>query len=133
MKNTELMDEQKELQLRNNDLEQQLKELKLKSIDINNWRDWNYQQIIIWIMSLENGRFKKYEKILSSSLEEEEINGSHLIRVDAVDVKGWGIKNFDDKKDLVKYIQDLVNGIDNDNNIAAVADIEGGISGGHFK
>ena len=124
------MEEQKELQLRNNNLEQELKEMKLKSIDINNWKNWNYQQIIIWIMSLDKGRFKKYENKLSSSLEEEEINGSHLLRVNEADVKGWGIKNFDDKKDLVKHIQDLVN--DNDN-VAAIADIEGGVSGGHFK
>ena len=128
------MDEQKELQIRNNNLEQELKEIKLKSIDINNWKDWNYKQIIIWIMSLDKGRFKKYEKILLSSLEEEEMNGSGLTRVDTADVKGWGIKNFHDKKDLVKYVHDLVNGNNNDDdNVASIADIEGGISGGHFK
>ena len=105
--------------------------MKLKSIDVNNWRDWNHQQIVIWIMALDNGRFKKYEKILLSALEEEEMSGSNLARVDVTDVKSWGIKNFEDKKDLVKHIQDLVR--EQVNDIAAVADMEGGISGGHFK
>ena len=88
------MDERKEMQLENNNLKKELQEVKLKSIDISNWRDWNYQQIVIWIMSLENARFKKYENILLSLLKEEEINGTHLSRVNEMDVKGWGIKKF---------------------------------------
>merc|ERR1712083_838958 len=66
------------------------------------------EDILLWILSLEDGRYKKYESVLQQSLSEEEVKGEYLSKVDAADVKGWGIKAFMDKKDLSKHIEDLV-------------------------
>ena len=132
------MEEQKEFQLENNDLKKQLQEMTLKVTDVNNYQSWDSQQIVFWIISLDDGRFMKYEQLLLSSLKEEEINGSQLSQVNEADVKGWGINNFADKKKLVQHVKLLVNknnhhNMDSDNNVALVSDMEGGISGGHFK
>ena len=128
------MDEQKELRMDNHELKQKLETLQIRLIDVNDYERWNHQDIVCWIMSLENGRFKKYEQMLIKSLEEEEMNGTYLSRVDVADVKSWGIKNFDDKKDLIQYIQKLViqNRKKHHIDVAAI-DIEGAESGGHFK
>ena len=59
----ELMEEQKEIKLENNDLKQQVQEMKLKLIDVNDYENWDTQQMVFWIVSLDDARFKKYEDI----------------------------------------------------------------------
>lgn len=132
MENKELLHEQKELQSEVADLRQQLQEFKLQSIDINDYLNWNAEEIVIWIMSVENGRFKKYEQTLLSSLKDKGIKGSYLSNINQIDINEWGIKNLLEKKKLMKCIQELVNEDKNDN-VALVADMEGAISGGHFR
>ena len=100
--------EQKESQIRIKELEQEVKELKLRLLDPSRFEEWDSECVLRWIMNLENGRFKTYEKVLRHSFEEEKVRGSHLGDVDATDVKGWGVKPFDDKKALTRYIQQLV-------------------------
>ena len=40
-------------------------------------------------------------------MKEEEIKGSNLKTVDKADIKGWGIKNYDDKQKLYEFIHGL--------------------------
>ena len=102
--------EQKELLMENKQLKSEIKRLKLKNsnIDTTNWRKWDHQQILCWILSLENGRYFKYENKLQIALKEESVNGNNLNQVNELDIKGWGITNFDDKKNLCFKIQQLI-------------------------
>ena len=70
--------------------------------------DWNHEDIINWIMSIENDRFRKYEYVLKQSFSEEELKGPHLVDVDKTDIHRWGIKPFGDKQKLWKSIRELV-------------------------
>ena len=90
--------------IENKELKNEIKELKLKNIDESKYLEWDYEEIVSWIISLDNGRYCKYEEKLKT-----ELNGTNLQRVDQNDIKSWGVKKFDDKKDLYLAIQDLVN------------------------
>eukprot|EP01084_Bolivina_argentea_P024704 45990_1 len=110
-----LKDERKEFEMTINKLKIENKELKLKSIDVSKYKEWNYENILLWIMSLENGRYLKYEQTLRMNLKHEEVIGDNLKDVDAIDIKGWGVANFGDKKSLMQHIQRLVNQMGNVN------------------
>lgn len=109
MQVNKLMDEQKELEIVNQELQTENKKLRLRCIDIQDYKSWNYEQVLIWIMSINDGEFNKYKEILDISLKEEGVHGCHLEKVNEADIKGWGIKNFDDKKNLMTQIKQLVN------------------------
>eukprot|EP01084_Bolivina_argentea_P059117 107901_1 len=96
-------------QFGNKNLKNENKELKLKCIDETKYETWSSDEIVSWIISLENNRYSKYEQILRISIAEEELTGEHLIDVNENDIKGWGIKNFGDKKNLCRKIKELVN------------------------
>ena len=69
---------------------------------------WSYEQILQWILHLDDGHFVGYKEVLEASLKEENIKGSNLYVVDKADIKGWGIKDFSDKQRLFASIQRLV-------------------------
>lgn len=102
------MEEQKESQIKIERLEEQVAALKLRAIDESKYMDWEWEDVLLWILSMDNGRYKKYESVLRQSLSEEEVRGEYLSKVDSADIKGWGIKSFLDKKDLFARITDLV-------------------------
>ena len=89
----------------------EIKQLRLQNIDELRYKSWNHEQILIWFMSLENGRFKKYFDILAHNLSQEDVNGNDLKNVDVLDIKSWGVINFGDKKSLLSHIKKLVNNV----------------------
>ena len=65
-------EESKEMELlkeENKKLTEEIRELKLKNIDTSKYEEWNWQEILYWMLSLENGRFKKYENLLLPNLK----------------------------------------------------------------
>ena len=135
------MDDEKEYEMTIQELNAEIAELKLKCIDESKYTEWTPQEIVSWIVSLDSDRFSKYKDVLLQNLTEEGIEGADLCNVNEFDVKGWGIKNFKDKKFIMERITGLVKGNalnhdkdnDNDDNIAIVNDQEGAESGGHHK
>ena len=106
----------------------------MQFLNIENYQYWNNKHILNWIMSLENGRFNKYFDILSKTLSEEDVKGIDLNKVDVLDIKGWGIINFGDRKALFEQIQNLIqDNKDTDDQRASVIHAEGAVSGGYFK
>ena len=103
-----LLDDQKEYELKIEALERENKKLKLKNIDLDRFLEWDHGDVLEWILSLENGRYAKYEKTLKKSLAEEEVTGANFVDVETSDVKDWGIKSFNDKKALVQSIRELI-------------------------
>ena len=71
----------KSLKEENKKLRDENRELKLKHIDESKYKEWDYKQIIFWILSLDNGLFKQYENTLSTKLKEADLEGSDLNEV----------------------------------------------------
>ena len=127
------MDDEKESQIEIKALKEEFETLRIKLLNKRDFREWDHQDIAQWIVSLQNGRFMKYEKTLRKVLSEEEVTGQDLVNVDRADIKLWGISKFADSKELKKCIDDLVNGRQDENENIAIQDKEGGISGGYYK
>ena len=69
--------------------------------------DWDHEDILQWIMGLENGLFVQYKDMLSVALKEDGINGHNLQQVDKGDIRGWGIKTFEHRQKLFVHIEFL--------------------------
>eukprot|EP01084_Bolivina_argentea_P250438 419578_1 len=108
IRNATLMEEQKQLQIENEKLKSENTKLKLQNIDTSKYEEWSWEEIFVWILSLEDSRYAKYSLELKKALAEEQPCGKDLVDVNANDVKGWGVVSFRDKKDLHKSIQQLV-------------------------
>eukprot|EP01083_Nonionella_stella_P008601 24824_1 len=76
-------------------------------IDVDQYSKWNTEQILNWILSLDNGRFSKYADILSAKLKEQNIIGEDLEEVTNLVVKQWGVQDKNDKRILTNHIQAL--------------------------
>ena len=84
-------------------------EKMVNTMDVSNYSKWNDEEILKWIMKLDNGMFVVYKDILSANLKEENVCGADLDNVEIMDIKCWGIHDFKHKKKLFQYIQSLVN------------------------
>ena len=132
--NKQLMEEQKESRLRIEELENEVEILKSQNLDVNNYETWKWQEILQWIMTLENHKFKEYEQDLKINLSVEQPSGSDLNEVNEGDIRRWGITKFCDIKILCYNIRQMVNYTVNDtNDIPSVANEEGAITGAYFK
>ena len=79
------------------------------STDISgNFQNWNSDQIVNWICSLENGRFAKYRDGLRAGFRAEGVNGSHLRHFGKWDLRNWGVQSFDDRVIIEQHIKLLV-------------------------
>ena len=107
-----LLDDEKEYKLTIKQLEDENTELKLKCIDESKYETWNAQEVVLWIVSLDNNRMSRYKETLLRHLKEEEIEGSHLCHITVDDLMRWDIKNFMDKKFLLQKIKELTGGRD---------------------
>ena len=104
----ELQDERKEMEVRIKELEEEIKRLKLKSIDTNEYEKWTRDELLFWILSLENGLFYQYESVLRKLFIDENIDGSCLNDMEPYDVQHW-IQDFKARKKLWKHIQLITN------------------------
>lgn len=83
---------------------------KLSTPDCMKYKSWNISQIVLWIRSLEEGKYSKYYEILENGFKEGEIIGSDLPEISSSDLASppFNIKNFRVKKDLVKHFKSLL-------------------------
>ena len=79
--------------------------------DVEEWQSWKWPQILGWILSVGNGRFRKYKADLSTNLRKEAPTGEDLAYFKEDDLRRWGFK-WSDPKVLHGYIQQLVNNTD---------------------
>ena len=133
------MDDEKEYQYTIKKLNDEIANLKLKHLDIANYEQWNSEQIVAWIINLDENRFTKYKDTLLYHLNEEEIIGNDLEEINEIDLQRWQIKSFKDKKFLLQRIKHLTqqnqnpNQNDDDNDVAVVNEEEGAESGGYHR
>merc|ERR1712083_495729 len=69
---------------------------------------WNWQECLAWTMSLENGRFQKYEELLRVALSATDATGKDLEEVTSFTLKGMGIMDAEDRTALVGHIRALM-------------------------
>eukprot|EP01083_Nonionella_stella_P041722 113023_1 len=99
--------ERKQYEQQLNSLQLKIKQMKNKTMDTHNWRQWDQNEIIQWIVFVDNNRFAKYEKIVRNAFEEQQVTAHDLPHINENDVFNWGIKILCEKKLLCKYIQQL--------------------------
>eukprot|EP01084_Bolivina_argentea_P120401 213407_1 len=88
--------------------------------DEKNYKLWNLNEIMIWIETIENGRFAMYSNILRNGFEQSQIlNGKYLPDLTRNDLgtQPFNIKSFPDKRDLINQFKSLNNQKNNDINL----------------
>ena len=109
-KYNELNAECKDNKLKYNELKIKYDELN-NNIGVNhrNFIQWSSNDIVDWIMTLDNNRFKRYEKKLKKNLKKQNFDGECLNNLQKSDIADWGIYDFRDKTALFNHIQYLIN------------------------
>ena len=106
-----MQDDHKELEMKYNDLKIKYDEMKQK----HDYKSWDANMIVEWIMWIDISRYVKYKDILLINMNKERIDGTCLKDLDKNDLHRLGVEQFKDKRDLYEEIQQLVcNQIDNE-------------------
>ena len=96
------------MQLTIQSLKEENNELKNKLVDSSEFEQWDYNQVINWIFSIENGLFKQnYGDVLKQEIILSELCGKDLISLNINDMKAFKINKFSDRKLLQNHIQNL--------------------------
>ena len=45
---------------------------------VKHWKDWSTQDIINWIVKMDNGKYKHYERIITIVMKKESLWGFEL-------------------------------------------------------
>lgn len=72
-----------------------------------NYKLWQFDNIIDWICSLDDGQYQVYAHALHKNLKTENIKGIHLKELSKSDLHRLGITDFSHKKAIIKYIKAL--------------------------
>ena len=91
-------DEYKQITIKYNELKQKYEK---------NYIKWDYNDIIHWIISIDD-KFKKYLNKLKIQMKQENITGKELCYVNKNDLQRFGITQFSDKVKIMQHIQQLV-------------------------
>eukprot|EP01084_Bolivina_argentea_P131820 232621_1 len=66
--------------------------------------DWTVFDVLDWLFIIG---YEKYVDKLTPQFKDDEIDGRSLILMNMLDLKNYGIKNFYDRKTILKHIQNL--------------------------
>eukprot|EP01083_Nonionella_stella_P084275 233251_1 len=102
-----LENETKEYELEINSLKKEVEELRVKSIDLDGFKQWHEEDVLIWIFSIQNGLFKKYEKELTAAIIKGEIKGIDLLKIKSKHISEFGVTKFADRAALEESIDRL--------------------------
>ena len=92
------------------DLEPEIPSLPpIETVNGGDYLNWNNMDILMWIMSIDNGLFLIYKDKLEKSLVEENVRGSSLSNVDKMDIKIWGVNDIEHRAILYQNIKSLTN------------------------
>eukprot|EP01083_Nonionella_stella_P150432 479192_1 len=114
---SELEDERKEFEMTIDALKEENKRLKLQHLDTDNYEQWSADEVVHWMVSVDQQIYTQYEEKLKAFLKQEEVNGECLVDVEHSDIKRWGISNFKHAKQLLKSIKLLVHKKDDNTQI----------------
>ena len=90
-------------------VKEELETLKrVKNVNLDNFMRWTSDEFVDWIVSLEVGKYNKYETQLRTVFKEEEVDGSVIATIEKSEWKEWGVTNYKDRMNLDKHLQSLV-------------------------
>ena len=99
------MIENRKLKLQIEQLQSQLNDQSISNKP-GHWT-WDSKKIVAWIMRIQDGLLNQYKKPLLKNLKTEAITGKDLCLIDENNLKSWGVTNFQHRKILMHYIQQL--------------------------
>eukprot|EP01083_Nonionella_stella_P148998 472550_1 len=81
----------------------------LMAPDVSNYKQWNMDEMMTWIASLQEGHFRKYTAILRQGFLNDQIDGELLPDITKNDLRDapFNMENFRDRMDLVNHFQSL--------------------------
>eukprot|EP01084_Bolivina_argentea_P174215 301771_1 len=106
-----LEDEKKEYEMTINELKNQINILKVKALDrldVENFTQWDSNDVLNWILSIENGIFGNYKSKLKLEIMDGEITGQDLTTITIEDIKNLGVTKFGHRKLLQSNIEKLI-------------------------
>eukprot|EP01084_Bolivina_argentea_P288352 494889_1 len=107
--NNLLNDEVKECKMELNVLRDKYNKLKKnRKLDERNYKKWMSEDVIDWIMCLEDNKFGKYNERIVKIVNEQNIDGSCFDDIEKSDLTEWGVKDFKDRTSLFKHIKNLI-------------------------
>ena len=106
-----------EIESDNQFLENELYETKrngLRNVDNNQTdkpeiRPWSSDELVDWIVTINDGQFSKYEDVLRESFKTDNVNGLSLEKINRAELRNWGIWSLSDRAALFECIQELIN------------------------
>ena len=79
----------------------------------------NADDLVLWICTLDNGKFRKYKDRLMVAFKQQGVDGKAIKFLDKQELRGFGIDSLMDRGLIHQNIQSLLNNNINDNpNIA---------------
>ena len=84
--------------------------IKMNKLDLLHWDKWNCDDVMQWILSLDSGRYLKYECDLQDIVcTKENVRGRELVMITENDLISFGINDENDRNLLIKHISGLIN------------------------
>ena len=111
--NLSMMDEQKEMAMTLKELRQEIVGLKRRNLDRSKWRQWDSEQVLMFIMSsVDDDSLKQYEEGIKEEVIGGEYAGEDLADISLAQIKNvMGIIKIKPRKAVFRAIQELVNGL----------------------
>ena len=107
-----LQEERKENEVLIQSMKQEIAALKVKAIDLSQYKSWKSEDILLWILSIDDGNgnkvFAKYQETMSKEIENMDLKGSDLGKLDKNEAKELGIHVFRDRILLIDKIGKLI-------------------------
>ena len=72
------------------------------------YKNWMREDILNWIMNLNDGLFIEYTECLQKNLKQQNVTGKDLNIVTMDDIDNWGMKNAEHKVELMTQIKGLI-------------------------
>eukprot|EP01083_Nonionella_stella_P189410 700340_1 len=80
---------------------------RTSTVDESKYMEWSQDDVLCWILSLDDSKFLQYDNLLTRVIAEQELDGSCLVNVDLLDIEQWGIGDPDDCHCLFQHVQHL--------------------------
>eukprot|EP01084_Bolivina_argentea_P020457 38038_1 len=101
--NNKMSEEYKELEYNHNELKNEYDKLKKRL----GHKAWNAKDIVDWIIGIDAARFQRYYQTLLQNMTDEGIDGSCLADLERDELKGLGITQFKDRREIFHAIKKL--------------------------
>ena len=101
-----LTEECKEKEIEISSLREKLK--RKENIKNKHYTEWTSDELIDFIINLEDGKFKCYQEILRINLNDEDVDGESIKFVEKKEWKEWGIKDYKHRTIIHQNIQNLI-------------------------